>query len=149
MLASHGTRPAFTKGSYSDGCGSQFGCLHDTFRRQTYGFHHGWQLETVSDCTTMRQTAASRLTENLLQLHDARVGPDVVDALGLLGLDVIIFKDIGERQGLLGRGHCDGSKTKGEVSSARTDELAELRPASSILQLLGAVVSTDDSNRSN
>jgi hypothetical protein len=39
--------------------------------------------------------------ENLLQLHDAGVGTDVVDGRGLLGLDIVVVKDIVEGKRLL------------------------------------------------
>lgn len=43
-----------------------------------------------------------RLTKDLLQIHDAGIGSDVVDGLRLLGLINIIFlEDIGEGQRLL------------------------------------------------
>jgi hypothetical protein len=41
--------------------------------------------------------------KNLLHMHDARVGADVVDRVGLLGLiDIILLKDIVESERLLG-----------------------------------------------
>ena len=41
-----------------------------------------------------------RLTEDLIQLHDARVGADVAHGLGLAGV-ILLFEDIVEGQGLL------------------------------------------------
>lgn len=56
--------------------------------------------------TTRQNGGPQTPTENLLQLHDARVGPDVVDRVGGLGLvNVLIFKDIIKGQILLGGCH--------------------------------------------
>lgn len=44
----------------------------------------------------------SRLTKDLLKIHDARIGTDVVDGLRLLGLiNIILVEDIVEGQRLL------------------------------------------------
>lgn len=50
------------------------------------------------------------LTKDLLELHDARVGANVLDGLLLLGLVVDILEDIVEGEGLLRqrRGRHDG-----------------------------------------
>jgi hypothetical protein len=49
-------------------------------------------------------------TQNLLQLHDARVGSDVVDRVGGLGLiDIFLVKDIVEGKRLLRDSH-DGQR---------------------------------------
>lgn len=43
-----------------------------------------------------------RLTKDLLEIHDAGIGTDVVDGLRLLGLlDIILVEDISEGQRLL------------------------------------------------
>lgn len=44
----------------------------------------------------------SRLTKDLLKMHDAGIGADVVDGLRLLGLiDILLVEDIVEGQRLL------------------------------------------------
>lgn len=43
-----------------------------------------------------------RLTKDLLKMHNAGIGADVVDGLRLLGLiDIVVVEDIVERQRLL------------------------------------------------
>lgn len=50
------------------------------------------------------------LTKNLLHMHDARVGTDVVDRVGLLGLiDIFLLEDIVECEWLLGSSGSSGS----------------------------------------
>lgn len=57
-----------------------------------------------------RSLRSQQLTQNLLQLHDARVGSDVVDRVGGLGLvDVLLLEDIVEGKWLL-RGCHDGQR---------------------------------------
>ena len=73
--------------------------------RKTYGFHHGWQLRRAQ--VLAKKSFVSRAgrpcTENLLQLHDTRVGANVVDGRLLPDLTRVIFllEDIGKGQRLL------------------------------------------------
>jgi hypothetical protein len=106
--------------SYSDGCRLlaewlNLWCLvamsvESAGKGRTYGFHHGWQLihgkkdvRESSHAQFIGRTAQGRrLTQDLLHLHDARVGANVVDGLSLLGLvDVLVVEDIVECQRLL------------------------------------------------
>lgn len=49
-----------------------------------------------------RMPQTSQLTKDLLQMHNAGIGADVVDGLRLLGLiDVVVVEDIVEGQRLL------------------------------------------------
>ena len=71
-----------------------------------------------------RQPEASH-TQNLLQLHDAGVGANVVDGVGLLGLfDVLVLEDIVERQGLLRKGsHCVLLQRRNEKNHRQKEEV--------------------------
>lgn len=67
------------------------------------------------------------LTKNLLHMHDARVGTDVVDRVGLLRLlDIFLLEDIVECEGLLGS---NGSNTSHIGRSCVSDfrEMKRLR----------------------
>lgn len=58
------------------------------------------------------------LTKNLLHMHDARVGTDVVDRVGLLGLiDIFLLEDIVECEWLLGSSGSDASHLGRSVSA--------------------------------
>lgn len=59
-------------------------------------------------------------TQDLLHLHNAGVGPDVVDSLGLLDL-ILLVKDIIESDVGLGRGviHCGGRERQNSRKNGR------------------------------
>ena len=111
----------------------------------TYGFHHGWQLDSNSRVSQNNSASLSRaplhsretspgpnrlpcmskitgtlgeLTEDLLQLHDRGVGPDALHRLGLLG-SLLILKHLLVLVGrLIGR-HFDVDWGRDQVSMAR------------------------------
>ncbi len=65
---------------------------------------------------------AKELTENLLELHDARVGADVLDSLLLLGLLVGIVKDVVEGEGLLRHRRRREGRHDGRICGRRRGE---------------------------
>lgn len=75
----------------------------------------------------MRHSALRQLTQDFLQLHDARVGTDVMDARGLLDLTGLIFivEDIGKGQWLL-RHHSHFGKDSAEALANVTAARAQL-----------------------
>lgn len=64
-----------------------------------------------------RPGCAPKLTENLFELHDARVGADVVDRPGLV--DILVFEHIVVAQGLLRGLHLGNRHCEPEAARAR------------------------------